>query len=108
GVDPAQRAGEDLRLKLAADGEVRRLAKEILRKVRPARRQLGEIECRYLEHLARAFAVAGRDDRRLDIEKALLLKKVVNRLRNLIANTGDGPESVGARPQMGDGAQKLE
>ena len=41
-------------------------------------RQLIGIERRNAKHLARTFAVAGRDDRCMDVEEFLLLKKLVN------------------------------
>ena len=82
-VDLAQRAGVDLAFELAAHGQVRRLAEEVLRVVDLAvglARQLGRVERRHAEHRAGPFAVAGRDDRRVDVEEALLLEEVVDRL----------------------------
>ena len=90
---------------LAADGQVRRLAEEVLRVVDLAlvvARQLAEVERRDAEHLAGPFAVAGRDDRRVDVEEALLLEEVVDRLADAVAHAGDGAERVGPRPQVGD------
>jgi len=54
------------------------------------------------------FAVAGGDHRRVDIEEALFLEELVDRVAHAIPHPGDGPEGIGARPQMGDRAQELE
>src|SRR5262249_6751008 len=34
--------------------------------------------------------------------------ELMNRQAHLVAHAGDGPKGVGARPQVGDGAQELE
>ena len=113
GVDLAQRAGEDFGFKLSADGEERRAVEEVLGEVDVAQSgfasgQLVELERGDLEHLARAFAVAGGDDRRVDVEKAVLLKELVDRAADLVAHAGNCAKRVGARAEVGDRAQELE
>ena len=130
GVDFAQGAREDFGLQLATDGQEGRAVEEVLSEVDCRMRLSGlrnccipltpdpslggrggrfcKIQLRYLEHFAGAFAIAGGDDRRVNVEEALFLEELVNRPANLIANAGDGAEGVGARPQMSDGAQELE
>ena len=83
-VDLAERAGEDFAFELAADGQVTsacRRSRARSRSCAPSRRQLVEVERRDAEHRPGPFAVAGRDDRRVDVEEALLLEEVVDRLR---------------------------
>ena len=67
-----------------------------------------QVERGDLEHLAGPFAVAGRDDGRVDVEEALFLEEIVDRAADAVAHPGDGAEGVGPRPQVGDGAQELE
>ena len=72
-VDLAERAGVDFAFELPADGEIRRLAEEVLRVVDLAvgvRGGLSGSSVRDAEHLAGPFAVAGGDDRRVDVEEA--------------------------------------
>src|SRR5207248_488502 len=106
----AQAASEDLSLQLAAHGQVGRLVEEIVREIDSAflARHIGQIHGRYFEELAGAFAITGRDNRSMDIEEALFLEKIVNRLADLIANAGNSAKGVGPRPQVRDGAQELE
>ena len=109
GVDLAERAGEDLGVQLPADGQVRGAMKKVVRKInhRALFGEFRQIERRDFEHLAGAFAVAGGDDRRMDVKKALLLKKIVNRPADLIPQPGDRSKGVGPRPQMSDRAQEF-
>src|SRR5262249_10719395 len=107
-VHLAQGRGEDLRLKLAADRQVRGTAKEIAGEVGAFAREFGEIKRRDLEHLAGAFTVTRRDDRRMNVQKALLLKEIMDRSANAIANPRHGTESVGPWPKMRHRSQELE
>src|SRR5262249_49233418 len=68
----------------------------------------GQIERGYLEHLSRPFAVAGRDDRRGDVEEALLLKEIVDRAADTNSHPRHPAEGMRPWPQVGDGAQELE
>ena len=114
-VGLAQRAGERLGLELPADGQIGRPVEEVEREIDLASalsvRPLGtlfELERGDLEHGAGAFAIAGGDDRRVDVEEAALLEELVDRVADAVPHPGDGAEGVGARPQMGDRAQELE
>ena len=62
----------------------------------------------YPKQFAGAFAVARRDDGRVHPDEAVCVEVAVHRLGNGVAYPGDGSEGVGARPQVGDGAQVLE
>ena len=61
-------------------------------------RQVGEVEGRDAEHLAGPFAVARRDDRRVDPEEAALVIETMDRLRERMADARDGPDEVGPWP----------
>ncbi len=110
GVNLSQPAGVSLAVQLPADGEIRRPLEKILRVIdrRIFLGQLVQIERGDLEHRPGPFAIAGRDDRRVQVEKAVLLKKLVDRPAHAISHPGNRAESIGPRPQMGDRAQKLE
>ena len=76
-------AGENFAFELAADGEVRRLAKEVLLPIDLAvvrARRLLHVQRRHAEHLAGAFAIRSRDDRRVDVEEPALLEKQMDRV----------------------------
>ena len=47
-------------------------------------RHVRQIERGDFEQIASAFAIAGRDDWRVDVDEALLLEKIVNRAADLI------------------------
>ena len=103
--------GECLAVKLPADGQVCAGAEEILGVVHLAVRGLGyvlKIQGGYAEHLARALAVAGGDERGMYIQEAPVVKEAVYGLRNYVADPEGGLESVGARPEVLHCAQILE
>ena len=103
GVDVGQRAGEGLAFELAADGQVGRLAEEIrLRLLVNVPLEGGDAE-----HLARALAVAGGDDRRVHIDEVALLEELMHRERQPAAHAEHGAVEIRARAQMRDGAQEL-
>ena len=60
------------------------------------------------EHLAGPLAIVGRDDRRVHVHKTSLLEETVHGVGNAAAHAEHGPESVGARTQVGNRAQVLE
>ena len=106
-----RRGGIDFTFELAGDREIRPPLKKILGVVDFAGRSfrwLRGIDRRHAEHLARTLAVAGCDNRRVEVEKAFLLKKIVNRPRDSIPHTGDRSKRVGPRPQMGPLAELLK
>ena len=59
------------------------------------------------EHLARAFAVARRDDRRVDIGIAVLVEIIVDRIRQRRPDGHAGLHQVRARAQMRNRPQEL-
>ena len=81
GIHVAEGHGEVLGVELAGDGQARLLAEEVLAVVHGAVLRLGDVvqvKRRHLEHLARALAVAARDDGGLDIDKAAALEELVD------------------------------
>ena len=66
------------------------------------------VEGGHAEHLAGALGVGRRDDRRVQVDEAALLEEVVDRARGGVAHAQHRADRVGARPQVGDGAQELE
>ena len=110
GVDVAEGAGEDLGLELSGDGEEGLLAEEILGVVDGAvlgLGRVGEVEGGDAEHVAGALGVAGGDDGRVDIIKALFLIELVDGVGEPAADAEDSAEEVRARPQVGDLAEEL-
>jgi len=77
---------------LSAHGQVGRAAEEI------RLRLLVDIafERRHAEHFARPFAVAGGDDRGVDVHEVALLKKLMNCERQPAARAKHGAEQVRA------------
>ena len=60
-----------------------------------------------MEHLARALAVAGGDERRVEIEEAALVEEGVDGHGHVVAQTHDRSEGVGAQTQVSNLAQEL-
>ena len=113
-VDLRQRAAVRLDVQLTADREERLAAEEVLREVGAAfgrarnRVAVGEVERADAEHLAGAFRIARRDDRRVHPEEAALVEVAVHRHAERMPHARDRAEGVGARPQVRDLAQVLE
>ena len=87
-----------------------RLPKKFLRVVHAAvlvARRVGHVQRSDLEHLARAFAVGGGDDGRVDVDKAALLEELMNRGGGHASHTENCGEEVSARPEVLYGAQEL-
>ena len=87
--------------------------KSWLKSVRPSgvrgiAAQVGQVERADAEHLARAFGVAGGDDRRVHPEEAVLVEVAVDRHAQAVAHARHRAERVGARPQVRHLAQVLE
>ena len=70
-----------------------------------AQGELFEVERGDAEHGPRPFAVAGGDDRRVDVEEAFLLIKIVDAAADAIAHARDRPEGVGSRTEVGPFAE---
>ena len=66
-------------------------------------RHVGQIHGRHLEHLSGALAVASGDQRRVHIDKALLLEKFMDRIGDQGTHTEHRLEGIGPGAQMGDG-----
>jgi hypothetical protein len=114
GVDLGEGEAIALDVQLAADGEEGLLAEEILAEVSTAvgrprqRRGVGDVERADAEHLAGALGVAGRDDRRVHPEKAVLVKVAVHGHAQAMTHAGHRAERVRARPKVRDVPQILE
>ena len=111
GVNVAEGHTIGFHVQLAGNGQARGLAEEILREVDaavfPARRVFG-IKRGHAEHFARAFAVAGRNQRSMHVHKSLIVEEFVDGLRRQRTDAEDRAEQVRARAQMRDGAQELD
>ena len=113
-VDLRQRQAVGLDVQLAADGQKRFLAEEVLGEVGAPvgrardRREVGEVERADAEHLAGAFGVAGGDDRRVHPEEPVLVEVAMDRHAEAVPDARHGAERVGPRPQVRDLAQVLE
>ena len=103
GIDVRQGASKGLALELAAHSEKRALAKEVLRVARDFFiGQRGDAK-----HFARPFAIAGGDDRRVNMHEVALLKKAMNRKGHATARAKHRTMEVRARTQVRDRTQKL-
>ena len=70
--------------------------------------EVREVERADAEHLAGALGVAGRDDRRVDPEEAVLVEVAMDRHAEAVAHARDRAERVRPRPQVRDFAEVLE
>src|SRR6185369_17160188 len=101
-----QRKTVGLDIELAAHRQKRFPAEEVLAEVRSPfrrcrqRRAVCNVERADPEHLAGAFGVARRDDRRVDPEEAVVAEVAMNRLTQTVAYARHGPERVRTRPQV--------
>ena len=110
-VNFGERRRENLAFELAADRQIGRLGEKILLPIDLAvgrARRLLQIQRRHAEHLPRAFAVRGGDDRRLHVEKIALLEKRVDRVGQRVAHAKSGAESIAAHAQVGNLAKKFQ
>ena len=103
GVDGSKRGGSELALELSRHGERGLLAEEVVGVVYLA--VLGLLEVvevlgSDLEHLARSLAVAGGDERRVEVEVAVLMEVCVYGHGHVVAYAHDCPEGVGAQTQV--------
>ena len=109
-IDIAEGHRIGLAVKLAADGQVDRLAEEVLAVVHAAilfMRNIGRIQGCNPEHLAGTFRVTGGDDGRMHIYKIPLLEEFVNCIRDQGTNAEYCLEGIGSRTQMADCTQIL-
>ena len=108
GVDIAECKRKCFAIKLAADGKVGRRAKEILREIHRAilcARRVSRVKRRHTEHLTCALAIARRENRRMYVKKAALVKEAVDGLRHNGAHAERCLKGVRARAEVLYGAQ---
>ena len=70
--------------------------------------QVVEVLGRDLEHVAGTLAVRGRDERRIEVEEAVLVEIGVDGHGHVVADAHDGTERVGAQAHVGVLAHVLE
>ena len=111
GVNLGERAGESFGLELAADRQVSASARKNPSRNRspPSLAAAADfwVKRRDPKQLARAFAIAPGDDRRVHVNKAAFLEKLVHGKGEPAADAKDRAEQIRARPQVRDLAQKL-
>ena len=110
-IDVTERLRERLALQLAGYREIRLRAEEILAVVDGAVfifRKMLKVERCDLEHFAGALCVRCRDERRVDVDKAVLLEELVDRVGNQRADAEGRLECICARAEMRHRAQILE
>ena len=110
GVHLAECHSHGLGFQLAGNGQVDRLFKEVLAVIHSAVLGLGQIvqiQCGHAEHLACTLAVGSGDQRRVGVDKAVLLEELVDGVGCHAAHAESGVEGVGAGAQGGHGAQIL-
>jgi hypothetical protein len=110
GVHLAKGHGHSLGLQLAGNGQVDRLFKEVLAVIHSAVLGLGQIvqiQRGHAEHLAGTLAVGSGDQRRVGVDKAVLLEELVDGVGSHAAHTESSVEGVGSGAQGGHGAQIL-
>mmetsp|Transcript_188 Transcript_188/g.472 ORF Transcript_188/g.472 Transcript_188/m.472 type:complete len:424 (-) Transcript_188:333-1604(-) len=64
-------------------------------------------ERRHLEHLASPLAVGCRNDGRVHVQEPVVLEELVRGVGEGVSDARDGPDRVGARPQVCNLPQKL-
>ena len=104
-------SSSQLALQLPRHGQVRGAAEEILRIVYPPLFGTGrilQVERRHLEHGAGTLRIGSRYDRRMQIEKSLVVKKFVNGKGHRVADAQHRTEGIGTRTQMRYLTQEFE
>ena len=110
GVHLAESRGHGLGFQLAGHGQVGGTAEEVLGEVHGSVLGAGhivQIQRGHPEHLACALAVGPGDQRRMGVDKAVLLEELVNGVSCHAAHPEGRRKGVGAGAQMGHGAQKF-
>jgi len=105
-VDLAHRQAIGLGVQLTGHGEKGLAAEEVV--AIAVGGPVGDVQRADAEQVAGAFAIAGRDDRRIDPEEAVRIEVSVDGLRQGVAHPGHGTEGIGAGTEVGDGTQVLE
>ena len=102
-VDGSQGRSAQLAFELSADGERCLLAEEVVVVDNLSvlvLLQVVEVLCRDLEHVAGTFAVARRDERRVEVEEAVLVEIGMDGHGHVVADAHDGTERIGAQAQV--------
>ena len=110
-IDLRQGQRAEFAFELAGDGQVAGFPEEILAVIDRAFRGFGhivQVERSDAEHRSGAFGVAAGDQRRMQVEKSVVVEIFVDRVSHRMADTEHGAESVGTRAQIGYFAQEFE
>jgi len=110
GVDQRQRHRVNLGFQLTAHGEAGLLAEKIFTVIDfpIVLRWIGHIQRRHLKHLPRAFAIARRNNRRVQVQKSSIIEKTVDGICQPVAHAHHRADGVGAGSQMGYFPQILQ
>ena len=103
-VNGSQGRGTQLTFQLPGYGQRSRLAEEIVGIVYlplVVFLQVIEVLRSHLEHLSGSFAVAGRNNRCMEIEKAVLMEVTMDGHRHVMADTEHRTERVGTQTHVG-------
>ena len=109
-IDFAESHRHRFAFQLTGNGQRCGMTKEILAEIHFAvfrTRNFIKVQRRHAEHFACAFAVAARDKRRVHVDKAAFIEKLVNGKRRFTADAESRAERVGACPQVRNGAEVL-
>ena len=105
GVDVGECGGKGLTFELTTDSEVSGFAKEVIFKfLGPG---LAGVQRSDAEHFSSTFTIGVGDDRGVHVGEITFVKKPVRGLSHTGAHAEEGSIKVGARAQVGDGAQEL-
>ncbi len=106
----ARKVGPKFAFELSADGQSCHLAEEIIGVVDLSvvgLLEVIEVLGSHLEHLSCSLAVGSRDERRVEVEIAVLVEIGVDRHSHVMTDAENGSKSVGTRTEMCDCAQEL-
>ena len=110
GVNLGQSQRECFRFELTAHGQKSRPSEEVFRIIDFAVRRswhLFRVQRRNAKQFSSTFAIAAGDDRRVDVNKTALLKKLVNGKCQTAPHAKDATEEVRAGAEMSDFAKKF-
>ena len=110
-IDLRQGQRAEFAFELAGDGQVAGFPEKILAVIDRAFRGFGhivQVERSDAEHRSGAFGVAAGDQRRMQVEKSVVVEIFVDRVSHRMADTEHGTASVGTRAQVGYFAQEFE
>ena len=111
GVDVAECHGVGFAVQLAGNGQVGGLVKEVLAVINFAvlcQGRICHIQRGNLEHFAGTLTVGAGNQRRMNIDKAAFLEKLMNGESSQRTNAENSLERVGARTKMRQGAKVFQ